>query len=190
METHESSDISFGFFELSQRYFINSLCLAIRNSVDSRPEIISVKDILESMYVHNEFFTRDRSIEVTGNDELWLEKHMVDWRKYTDSENESYISKRIILGKIAELNRITEPVIKYTDKNITHFSRKKQSQEEEATFKNVWDASNYILNYYGRPYEAIPPYGYHEHLYIPWWKEDYKPKWPDENWGKEKFEQW
>ncbi len=56
METHESSDISFGFFELSQRYFINSLCLAIRNSVDSRSEVISVKGILESMYVHNEFF--------------------------------------------------------------------------------------------------------------------------------------
>ncbi len=148
----------------------------------------------------SEFFTRDRSIEVEGSDELWMEKHMVDRKKYTDSENESYISKRIMLGKIAELNRITEPVIKYTDKNITHFSRKKQPQEEKATFKNIWDASNYILNllrelhsilnYYGQSYEAVPPYGYHEHLYIPWWKEDYKPKWPEENGGEEKFEQW
>ena len=197
-ENPDSDGSYLDLFYLSEMYFTNSLCIEIRNTVDSRSEVISIKGILESMYVHNEFFTLERSVEVTGKEKYLDKEYMIDWRMFTEKNNEDFISKRKLLGKITELIDITSPVIKYTNKNLTHFSRKNQSKKVTACYTQIWDAANYILkllkeldfilNFTEENYLEVPQYDKFGHLYVPFWKEEYKPKnYFDE---QEKFVHW
>jgi len=178
----ESKGLKFGFLDMTEKYYVISLCIAIRNTIDNREEVRSLKGILDSMYVHNEFFTFERALEVVPDDNYLKNEYKGIWNKFTEPKNREFISQKLILGIIEELIEITKPIITYSNRYLTHVARDDKLLGNPITYKDMWDAAQFILdllkelvvllNNHGQAFSAIQIPGFYEHLYTNWWSKE------------------
>lgn len=133
------------FFYIAYRYYSQSLCLAVRKSVDQNQKSISLIIILSSMYIHNEMFTKSKSFLGNNIKEHYENMFKVKWNSFTEETNRKYISKSIIHSKTEQLISLVNPIKMLTNTSIAHSSKKKIPEQIVAKYNDLWKAANFII---------------------------------------------
>jgi hypothetical protein len=180
----------YDFFYMAYKYYINSLCLAIRSAVDPDPQSVSLLIVLSSMYIHNEFLTLEHGKKIVP--EGFEDNYEMVWNKFTEEGNRQFISKKILFNKIEKLIKVTNPVKKYANKNLAHRNRE-GTKKQSTKYSDIWNSANFIislladidllLTFSSQSLYALKSNRY-SHLYGAWFNEDFRPEEPE----VEKFE--